>query len=231
MLRGRFMGYTRALGQRRTTTNMRRTLLLCSALLALCAFAPFTSYGLHVKPTISSVTLDVGKEEVCLYSIGKDFYEGVSMHYHVLEGDIDFDVFIRDVDGHVIYASYAGEHEAEDRVYFTTHAQKEHAYCIDNKDYSGAPKMIKMEVGLTSLKRWKSRIDPLRKLMLNTEGFAMGMHDDQILLRLKESTMREWVEKIFSMLVVRTVTEALVVLVIALLNALLISFIFRRAAK
>jgi hypothetical protein len=210
---------------------MRRT-QITTVLLALCLLTA-TSFacGLRVKPTINSVTFDVGKEEVCLYSIGKDFYEGVSMHYHVMEGGDDFDVFIRDVDGHIIYASYAGEHEAEDRVYFTTHARKEHAYCIDNRDYSGEPKVIKMEVGLTSLKRWKSRIDPLRKLMLRTDGFVMGMHDDQILLRLRENGLREWVERIFTMLVVRTVTEASVVLVIALLNALLISYILKRAAK
>ncbi|KPA77369.1 hypothetical protein ABB37_07239 [Leptomonas pyrrhocoris] len=205
--------------------------LLCAVLLALCALTSLSVCGLRVKPTISSVTFDVGKEEVCLYSTGKDFYEGVSMHYHVMEGGNDFDVSIRDVDGHLIYASYAGEHGADDRVYFTTHTRKEHAYCIDNRDYSGAPKTIKMEVGLTSLKRWKSRIDPLRKLMTRTEGFVMGMNDDQILLRLKEGGMREWVEKIFTMLLVRTATEALVVLVIAMLNALLISYIFKRAVK
>lgn len=204
---------------------------LCAVLLALCLLAASHVRGLRVKPTISSVTFDVGKEEVCLYSTGKDFYEGVSMHYHVMDGGDDFDVFIRDVDGHVIYASYAGEHAAEDRVYFTTHSRKEHAYCIDNRDYSGAPKMIKMEVGLTSLKRWKNRIDPLRKLMLRTDGFVMGMHDDQILLRLKEGGMREWVEKVFTMLTVRTATEAFVVFVIGLLNVLLISYIFKRSAK
>ncbi|KPI83938.1 hypothetical protein ABL78_7018 [Leptomonas seymouri] len=210
---------------------MRCLSLLLRVLLVLCALSFTSVHGLRVKPTINSVTFDVGKEEVCLYSMGKDFYEGVSMHYHVMEGGDDFDVFIRDVDGHVLYASYAGEHELEDRVYFTTHAQKEHAYCIDNSDYSGKRKVIKMEVGLTSLKRWKSRIDPLRKLMLRTDGFVMGMHDDQLLLRLKETGMREWVEKTFTMLLVRAVTEALVVFVIAMLNTVLISYIFKRAAK
>ncbi|KAK7198522.1 emp24/gp25L/p24 family/GOLD [Novymonas esmeraldas] len=205
-----------------------RVPLLCALLAALLVVLP--SHGLRVKPTIVALTFDVGKEEVCLYSSGKDFYEGVTMHYHVMEGDNDFDVFIRDVDGHVIYASYAGEHGAEDRVYFTTHARKEHAYCIDNSDYSGEPKMIKMEVGLTSLKRWKNRIDPLRKLMTRTDGFVMGMHDDQILLRMKEQGVREWVEKIFTMLKVRLVTEATVVAVIALLNAVIVTYLFRRAS-
>ncbi|KAG5483389.1 hypothetical protein LSCM1_04937 [Leishmania martiniquensis] len=198
-------------------------------LAALCAVGTLLpSTALRVQPTITALTFDVGKEEVCLYSIGKDFYEGVTMHYHVMEGADDFDLFIRDADGHIIYASYAGEHGAEDRVYFTTRARKEHAYCIDNRDYSGKPKMIKMEVGLTSLKRWKNRIDPLRKLMTRTDGFVMGMHDDQILLRMKEQGVREWVEKIFTMLTVRLVTEAFVVTVIALLNALTIRYLFRR---
>ncbi|SYZ64122.1 emp24/gp25L/p24_family/GOLD (plasmid) [Leishmania braziliensis MHOM/BR/75/M2904] len=205
--------------------------VVCGLLAALCTVAMvLPATALRVKPTITALTFDVGKEEVCLYSIGKDFYEGVAMHYHVMAGENDFDVFIRDVDGHVIYASYAGEHGAEDRVYFTTHANKEHAYCIDNRDYSGEPKMIKMEVGLTSLKRWKNRIDPLRKIMTRADGFVMGMHDDQILLRMKEQGIREWVEKIFTMLTVRLVTEAFVVTLIALLNALSITYLFRRAS-
>ncbi|GET87172.1 hypothetical protein, conserved [Leishmania tarentolae] len=208
-----------------------RFFVLCAFLAAFCTVGlilPATA--LRVKPTITSLTFDVGKEEVCLYSLGKDFYEGVTMHYHVMEGENDFDVFIRDVDGHVIYASYAGEHGAEDRVYFTTHAKKEHAYCIDNRDYSGELKVIKMEVGLTSLKRWKNRIDPLRKLMTRTDGFVLGMHDDQILLRMKEQNMREWVEKIFTMLTVRLVSEAVVVAAIALLNVSSITYLFRRAS-
>ncbi|KAG5483251.1 hypothetical protein CUR178_04831 [Leishmania enriettii] len=205
--------------------------VMLALLAALCTIATvLPATALRVQPTITALTFDVGKEEVCLYSIGKDFYEGVTMHYHVLEGENDFDVLIRDVDGHVIYASYAGEHGAEDRVYFTTRAKKEHAYCIDNRDYSGEPKMIKMEVGLTSLKRWKSRIDPLRKLMTRTDGFVMGMHDDQILLRMKEKGIRGWVEKIFTMLTVRLVAEAFVVTFIALLNAVSIRYLLRRAS-
>ncbi|AYU77398.1 emp24/gp25L/p24 family/GOLD [Leishmania donovani] len=208
-----------------------RFLVVRVFLAAFCTVAAvLPATALRVKPTITALTFDVGKEEVCLYSMGKDFYEGVTMHYHVMEGENDFDVFIRDVDGHVIYASYAGEHGAEDRVYFTTHANKEHAYCIDNRDYSGELKVIKMEVGLTSLKRWKNRIDPLRKLMTRTDGFVMGMHDDQILLRMKEQGIREWVEKIFTMLTVRLVAEAFVMAVIALLNVFSITYLFRRAS-
>ncbi|KAG5509476.1 hypothetical protein JKF63_06787 [Porcisia hertigi] len=209
-----------------------RLVVVCAFLAVLCTVAAvFPATALRVKPTLTAYTFDVGKEEVCVYSIGKDFYEGVTMHYHVMEGGNDFDVFIRDVDAHVVYASYAGEHGAEDRVYLTTHSNKEHAYCIDNRDYSGQPKMIKMEVGLTSLKRWKSRLDPLRKLMTRTDGFVMGMHDDQILLRMKEQGIREWVEKVFTMLTVRMVTEAFVLMAIASINAFCIMHLFRRASR
>lgn len=209
--------------------DFRRSAVSVVVLLLLLCVWP--TAALQIKPTLSSLTFEVGKEEICLYSIGKDFFEGVSMHYHVLEGDDDFDVSIRDVNGRAIYTSYAGEHDLEDRIYFTTNSKIEHSYCIDNRDYSGSKKRIKMEIGLTSLKRWKDRIDPLRKLMRRTDSYLLGMHDDQILLRLKEQNLMSWVDKIYTMLVIRIFTESSIVVIVGLVNIIFISFLFKRANK
>lgn len=45
-----------------------------------------------------------------MYASGKDFYEGMMMHYTLLSGGKDFDVFVRDAHNKTLYASYAGEH-------------------------------------------------------------------------------------------------------------------------
>lgn len=207
----------------RSPATVAASLALVALLLAHPAAA------MRVRPTQTSVTFEVGDEEVCMYSSGRDFYEGVSMHYHVLRGGDDFDLRILDPDNQVIYSSYAGEHGMEDRVYFTTRSAKEYSYCIDNRGYSKERKSIKMNIGITSLKRWKTRIDPLDRLMSQAEGYFLGMIDDQMMIRLRETSLREQLEKTFTLMSVRAITEALIIVVITLVNVVLITYLFKRS--
>lgn len=218
-----------------TNTLTTKVLLMKVVVVLLVAiwgllFVANPAAALNVRPTTSSIMIEVGDEELCLYSRGKDHYEGVSMHYLVVQGQDDFDVYVRNSDNRTIYASFAGEHDIEDRVYFTTRTPSEHSYCIDNRPYSKTKKLIKMDIGLTSLKRWKRRIDPLNKFMQKLDGSFLGMHEDQILARIREQTLRESLERVFSLIAVRSATETVVIVVITFLNVVLIAHLLKKAS-
>lgn len=206
---------------------MKYVTLLAIVLLVLCT----TGTAIHLKPTINSLNFEVEDGEVCMYSMGADFYEGVSAHYHVLYGGDDFDFYIRDSLNKTVYVSYAGEHGLEDRVYFTTQNRQEYSYCFNNRGYSKRKKGIKMEIGLTSLKKWKQRIDPLQRAMHKNDGFFLGLIDDQLMLRMQEGDLRAHVEKMYSLMVARGITEVVLIVATVLVNILFISYLFRRGKK
>ncbi|CAD2219391.1 hypothetical protein AGDE_01081 [Angomonas deanei] len=149
------------------------------------------------------------------------------MSYKVIHGGVDFDVVVRNPEEDVIYASFAGEHGEEDRIYFTTHSKLEYAYCIDNRGYSKGRKVVQLEIGLTSLKRWKQRIDPLKRLMVHTEGSFLATSEDQVILRVREMNMREQVEKLFSLVALRGVTNIVIVACVGVINY----FVLKRALR
>lgn len=208
--------------------TVRRIVLLVLALL-VCVWLPAAS-ATRIKPTPSSLLVEVGAEEVCLYSKTTDRFEGVSFRYKVLQGDNDFDVSVRGNDNRTLYASFAGEHGDEERVYFTTRRPGEHSYCIGNRMYSGSKKLVKIDIGLTSLKRFKSRIDPLNKVMGRAEGSFLGMAEDQILARIREAQLRERLEALYTLLTVRGATETALVIIMTLFNVALISRLLRRVS-
>lgn len=211
---------------------MRATVVWRFCITVAAALAVFSSPGasLLIKPTMNTLMVEVGDEELCLFSTGKDFFEGVSLHYQVIQGDEDFDVIIRDPYQRAVYASYAGEHEAEDRVYFTTRSPKQYEYCFDNRNYSASKKLIKVDIGLTTLKRWKRRIDPLDKVMKRSEGVFLGMHEDQILLRLREQMVKEKLEDVLRLLTQREAVETVIIIAVAALNVALVTRLLRRVS-
>ncbi|EPY26285.1 hypothetical protein STCU_00862 [Strigomonas culicis] len=204
-----------------------RYFVLLAALLLLGS----TCTAFQVKPTVNTLNFEVEDGVVCMYSMGADFHEGVSVHYHILYGGDDFDFYVRDSLNKTVYVSYAGEHGLEDRVYFTTQNRQEHSYCFDNRGYSKRKKGIKMDIGLTSLKRWKQRIDPLQRAMHKNDGFFLGLLDDQMLLRMRENDLRIHVEKLYSLMVARGITEVVLIVATVLVNIVFISYLFRRRSK
>ncbi|KEG14830.1 cop-coated vesicle membrane protein p24 precursor [Trypanosoma grayi] len=185
-------------------------------------------HGVRVQSTLHDLTIEVNKEEVCMYSTGVTVNEGAMLHYHVMQGGDDFDVYVRDPKNRTVYVSYAGEHELEDRVYFTKHTQGEYSYCIDNRPYSGSRKSVKMLMGVTSLKRWKERIDPLTRLMHWTDSFMLGMHTDQMIFRMRERSLREKVEESNTLVFLRGAAETVVIVFVSLFHVLLIRHLFAR---
>ncbi|KAH9597903.1 GOLD domain [Trypanosoma melophagium] len=184
--------------------------------------------GIRVRATTQNLAIEVNREEVCMYSTGMNSNEGAMLHYHVLHGDDDFDVYIRDARNRTVYVSYAGEHELEDRVYFTKHLHGEYSYCIDNHPYSGSRKTIKMVIGVTSLQRWKERIDPLTRLMLRTDSYMLGLHEDQIIFRLRERKLREKVDESNALMLARGVAETVIIVFVSILHVILIKHLFTR---
>ncbi|CCW64285.1 unnamed protein product [Phytomonas sp. EM1] len=187
--------------------------------------------ALKMRPTSTSLMLEVGGEEVCIYASNHHRFEGVVMHYQLVQGDIDFDVFVRDSKNKTLYASFAGEHEQSERVYFTTRTTQQYSFCVDNSRYSTSKKLIKMDIGFTSLKRWKPRLDPLRKLMTVSDGLFLGLHDDQMLMQLREQSLREGLEKTFTMLIVHGVTEILIVVMVSFLNTALMTYLLQKVSS
>ncbi|EKF98474.1 cop-coated vesicle membrane protein p24 precursor [Trypanosoma cruzi] len=187
-----------------------------------------TAQAVRVRSTTQDLTLEVNQEELCMYSMGIDTNEGAMLHYHVLHGGDDFDVSIRDPKNKTIYVSYAGEHELEDRVYFTKHLHGEYSYCIDNRPYSGSRKSVTISIGVTSLKRWKDRIDPLTRMMLRTDSFMLGLHQDQIIFRLRQRNLHESIEESKTLLLLQGAAETLFILLLSFLHVLLIKHLFSR---
>ncbi|ORC86239.1 cop-coated vesicle membrane protein p24 precursor [Trypanosoma theileri] len=184
--------------------------------------------AIRVRATSQELSIEVNHEEVCMYSTGENSNEGAMLHYHVLHGGDDFDVYIRDPRNRTVYVSYAGEHEMEDRVYFTKHMHGEYAYCIDNRPYSGSRKVIKLVIGVTSLTRWKERIDPLTRLMLRTDSYMLGLHEDQIIFRLREQDLRKKVDESSKLLLARGLTETVIIVFVSVLHVLLIKHLFTK---
>ncbi|RNF26980.1 COP-coated vesicle membrane protein p24 precursor [Trypanosoma conorhini] len=204
--------------------------LLFSQLVVLVALLPFldTARAVRVRSTTQDLTLEVNREEVCMYSVGLDSNEGAMLHYRVLRGGDDFDLRIRNPRNRTVYVSYAGEHDLEDRVYFTKHMRGEYSYCVDNRPYSGGTKAVKMSIGLTSLKRWKDRIDPLTRSMLRTDSFMLGLHEDQILFRLRERSLRDNIEESKKLLIATGVAESVVIVLLSFLHVILIKHLFAK---
>ncbi|RNF04263.1 cop-coated vesicle membrane protein p24 precursor [Trypanosoma rangeli] len=187
-----------------------------------------TVRAVRVRSTTQDLAFEVNREEVCMYSVGLDSNEGAALHYRVLRGGDDFDVYIRSPRNKTVYVSYAGEHELEDRVYFTKHLHGEYSYCIDNSQYSGSRKTVQMSIGVTSLKRWKDRIDPLTKSMLRTDSVMLGLHDDQIIFRLRERDLRDMIEESKKLLFLSGAAETAVIVILSFLYVILIKHLFSR---
>nr|CCC91472.1 conserved hypothetical protein [Trypanosoma congolense IL3000] len=184
--------------------------------------------GVRVRPTTQDLSLEVNKEEVCMYSKGAQRSEGVMFHYRTPRGGSDFDVHIRDPHNRTVYVSYAGEHNGEGRVYFTKRVLGEYSYCIDNSLYSAGRKTVHITIGMTSLKRWRERIDPLMRLMGHSDGFMMAMHDDQMIFRLRERHLRQKLDETRKLVVLRGVAETVVILFVCTLQVILVRRMFER---
>ncbi|AAZ12424.1 emp24/gp25L/p24 family/GOLD, putative [Trypanosoma equiperdum] len=213
------------------TTNSHRDSLQISSLVMVCFyFATYTGGvdAVRVRPTEQQLSIDINNEEVCMYSHGVHRREGVMFHYHSLRGGNDFDFYIRDPDNRTVYVSYAGEHADEERVYFTKRVLGEYSYCVDNRPYTGSIKTVKMSVGMTSLKRWKDRIDPLMRMMDGSDRFMLAMHDDQMIFRLREEHLRKKVQESKKLVLFRGVAETAVILFVCTLQVLLIKRMFNR---
>ncbi|CCW67852.1 unnamed protein product [Phytomonas sp. Hart1] len=215
----------------KSAMSRNKAMLAVAALFALVlGYTIQDAAALKMRPTSTSLMLEVGNEEVCIYASNRQRFEGVVMHYQLVQGDIDFDVFIRDSINKTIYASFAGEHETSERIYFTTRTTQQYAFCVDSSRYTTSKQLIKMDIGFTSLKRWKPRLDPLRKLMTVSDGLFLGLHDDQMMMRLREQSLREGLEKTFTMLIVHGVTEILIVVMVSFLNTALMTYLLQQVS-
>ncbi|KAG8345732.1 putative emp24 gp25L p24 family GOLD [Trypanosoma vivax] len=203
--------------------SFRALLLAHASLLLGCLSA---AEAVRVRSTIHEVSLEVKREEICMYSHAAEHNEGALIHIKVIHGGKDFDVYVRDPHNKTVYVSYAGEHRSEDRVYFTKRALGEYSYCVDNRPYSGETKIVNFAIGVKSLKRWKDRIDPLMRLMQRSDGYIMGLHDDQMVLRMREGSLREKVNESRKLVLLRGLAETVVVVFVSVLQVVLIKQMF-----